>query len=102
MQVFWVCGSLIDDVFDRINNIVSSMDVSDEPKLCPFVLEDTQILDSSLKIWVFSGNAPDDDVKPDSCLLNFRFLLQILCGVSDAKIKECVNSDYVQHLSFLG
>ncbi|CAN7085872.1 unnamed protein product, partial [Brassica oleracea var. botrytis] len=39
---FSVCGSLIDDVVDRINDIVSSMDVSDEPKSCPFVLESTQ------------------------------------------------------------
>jgi len=50
---FSVCGSLIDDVVDRINDIVSSMDVSDERKSCPFVLESTQNLDSPLKICVF-------------------------------------------------
>ncbi|KAL0706089.1 hypothetical protein Bca4012_072515 [Brassica carinata] len=50
---FPVCCSLIDDVVDRINDIVSSMDVSDEPKSCLFVLENTQNLDSPLKICVF-------------------------------------------------
>lgn len=59
---FWVCWSLIDDVLDRINDIISSMDVSDEPKPCPFVREGTQSLDYPLKVCVFSGNAPDDDI----------------------------------------
>lgn len=59
---FWVCGSLIDDVLNRINDIVSSMDVSDEPKSCPFVLEGKQSLDSPLKFCAFSGNALDEDI----------------------------------------
>lgn len=47
---FWVCGNLINNVLDRINVIVSSIDVSDEHKPFSSVLEDTQIIGFSLII----------------------------------------------------
>lgn len=47
---FWVSENLINNVLDRINVIVSSIDVSDELKPFPSVPEGTQIIGSSLII----------------------------------------------------
>ncbi|CAF1929503.1 unnamed protein product [Brassica oleracea] len=60
---FSVCGSLIDDVVDRINDIVSSMDVSDEPKSNSGIVPMSRQVDAS-GLENQHGELPENELFP--------------------------------------
>ncbi|CAN6892202.1 unnamed protein product [Brassica oleracea] len=60
---FSVCGSLIDDVVDRINDIVSSMDVSDERKSNSGIVPMSRQVDAS-GLENQHGELPENELFP--------------------------------------